>query len=192
MLIETFLIIEFVLIAILGVMWIISTLIRRGGEEDPVCVFCSTFWREFPWPPITLSSVDSATAVTRSSSRPPAPRPKVKIEEASEEDAFYGRVRKGADGKNLKSELAVLVIPHAANDSVVGRDGDGIRIQVSGDVADSQSNKSMIELIANALGLKPYQVTLTKGHYQPKKNVQIQGLSPEELRAKLGELVEAE
>ena len=41
-------------------------------------------------------------------------------------------------------------------------------------------------------GVKPYQVTLTKGHYQPRKTVQIQGVSPEELEIRLAALGDAE
>ena len=40
------------------------------------------------------------------------------------------------------------------------------------------------------MGVKPYQVTLTKGHYQTRKVVQIQGVSSDELEDRLANLPE--
>jgi uncharacterized protein YggU (UPF0235/DUF167 family) len=186
---EWILIIEGVAIAVLAVMGVIGMFIGRGDKDDPIYLFCSTFWREFLWPPEVME-IDSSRAVARQYD--PAPPSRGGEEELSEEDAMYGRFRKGADGAALKCDLTVLVIPNAADDSVVGRDGDGLRLQVTGEAGDSRSNKALIELVANAIGVKPYQVTLTKGHYQPRKTVQIQGLSQDELMDKLGNLAEAE
>jgi uncharacterized protein YggU (UPF0235/DUF167 family) len=187
---EWLLIIEVVVLAILSVLGLIGTFIGRNDRDDPIYRFCSTFWREFMWPPEVMS-IDSTLAVPRHLA-PTGPRSSLAEEEPSEEDLKYGRFRKGADGTALKTDMAVLVVPHAATDSVVGRDGDGLRVQVTGEAGDSRSNKALIELVANAIGVKVYQVTLTKGHYQPRKTVQIQGLSPDELQNKLADLAEAE
>jgi uncharacterized protein YggU (UPF0235/DUF167 family) len=88
--------------------------------------------------------------------------------------------------------LDLLVEPNAASDQVVGRDEGGIRLRVTGEAGESRSNKALIELVASAIGVKPYQVTLTKGHYQSHKTVQVQGLSPDELQDKLASLPEVE
>jgi uncharacterized protein YggU (UPF0235/DUF167 family) len=76
----------------------------------------------------------------------------------------------------------VLIEPHSPTDEVVGRDGDGLRIRVAGEPAESGTNKAVIEMVATAVGVKPYQVALTKGHYQTRKTVQIQGMTAEESR----------
>ena len=185
---EWIVIIEAVLLAILAVMGLVGMFIAKQDQRDPIYVFCSTFWREFLWPPEVMA-IDS----TRTVAKPMEPlSPSRSLdEEPSEEDERYGRVRKGPDGRALKSDLPILVIPHAAADEVLGRDGDGLRLQVTGEAGDSRSNKALIELVANAIGVKPYQVTLTKGHYQPRKSVQIQGLSPDELQGRLSNLNEA-
>jgi uncharacterized protein YggU (UPF0235/DUF167 family) len=39
--------------------------------------------------------------------------------------------------------------------------------------------------VSKALGVKPYQVTLTKGHYQTRKSVSVTGMDQESLDAKL-------
>ena len=184
---EWLLIGEAVVLAVLAVMGLIGMFMGRQDRQDPIYLFCSTFWREFLWPPEVMA-IDSSRTVARRM-EPAVSRP---IEEPTEEDERYGRVRKGADGRALKSDLMVLVVPHAASDSVVGRDGDGLRLQVTGEAGDSRSNKALIELVAGAIAVKPYQVTLTKGHYQPRKSVQIQGLSPDELADRLSNLNEAD
>ena len=190
MLLEWVLILEGLALAILAVMGLIGMFIRKTDEPDPIYAFTSTFWREFLWPPQVMG-IDSPRTVARQ----PAPgggssRPIV--DDSSDDDAFYGRNRKTADGREIKTDLAVLVTPHSPSDGVVGRDGDGIRLAVTGEAGDSKSNKSLIELVAVAIGVQPYQVTLTKGHYHPRKTVQIQGLSEDELRMKLSGLNEAE
>ncbi len=113
-------------------------------------------------------------------------------EPVGEVDEFYGRVPKARDGRALKVDLNILVIPNAASDAVLGRDGDGMRIQVTGEAGDSGSNKALIEIVAEAMSVKPFQIALTKGHYHAKKTVQIQGVSPEDLQTRLAALGDAE
>jgi uncharacterized protein YggU (UPF0235/DUF167 family) len=113
-------------------------------------------------------------------------------EGTSDDDAFYGRFKKDDKGRVTKVDLTVLVQSHAAADEVLGRDGEGLKVQVIGEAGESRSNKALIEMVANAVGVKSFQLTLTKGHYQPVKTVQIQGMSPEELQNKLSTLAEVE
>jgi len=68
---------------------------------------------------------------------------------------------------------------------------DADTILLTGDVGESPSNKAIIELVATAVGVRPYQVTLANGHYHPRKVVQIQDLCVEELQARLANLQEA-
>jgi uncharacterized protein YggU (UPF0235/DUF167 family) len=68
---------------------------------------------------------------------------------------------------------------------VLGRTSDGIEVMVTGAPEDGASNKAVIQLVSKALGVKPYQVTLTKGHYQTRKAVAVTGLEQDQLDAKL-------
>ena len=86
----------------------------------------------------------------------------------------------------------MLVEPNAAADEVAGRNGEGIKVRVTGEAGDSGSNKALVEIVATAMGVKPYEVTLTKGHYQTRKTVQIQGVTADELEGRLSNLAEAE
>jgi uncharacterized protein YggU (UPF0235/DUF167 family) len=183
------LIIEAVVIACMLVLGLISLFMAKQDASDPVYVFCRTFWNEFLFPPQVMS-IDTGRqpAPSSRSARPSS----LAAPEVSEEDEFYGRLPKDASGRVTKVDLVVLVDPHAATDAVVGRDGDGIKVQVVGEPGESKSNKALVEMVANAVGVKPFQVTLTKGHYQTRKTVQIQGVSPDELQMRLAALAEAE
>jgi uncharacterized protein YggU (UPF0235/DUF167 family) len=181
---EWIVILEVVIIALLGVLGLIASFfIAKQDPNDPVALFCSTFWREFLHPPESIPINPSRFIQSESGESVPEP---------TEDDEFYGRIPKAADGKVNKVDLAILVEANAPSAQVVGRDGDGLRVQVTGEAGDSQSNKALIELVAKAVGVKAYQVTLTKGHYQPRKSVQIQGVTRASLTERLEMLPEAE
>ena len=174
----------------MGVVAAIAMVLARQDPDDPVYVFSRTFWNEVLFPPEVMS-IDTGR-MPRGDGGGARRTPRPTNSEVSDEDEFYGRVPKDASGKVSKVDLMVLVIPHAANDSVVGRDGDGIKVQVVGEAGESRSNKSLVEMVANALGVKPFQVSMTKGHYQTRKTVQVQGVSPDELQVRLSGLADAE
>ena len=186
------LIIEGVVLACMLVLGLVSLFMARQDANDPVYIFSRTFWNEFLFPPQVMS-IDTGrqpapvSGSSRSSRASASAAPEV-----SDEDEFYGRVPKDASGRVQKVDLVVLVEPHAATDAVVGRDGDGIKVQVIGEPGESKSNKALVEMVANAVGVKPFQVTLTKGHYQTRKTVQIQGVSPDEMQMRLAALADAE
>jgi uncharacterized protein len=182
------LIIELIILGLLGILQLVGMMIVRGNEEqDPIFVFCSTFWREFLWPPVDMPARGAAASSSSRGGRSSGASPR----QVADDDETYGRIMKNAEGTIDKAELMVLIEPHSPTDEVVGRDGDGLRIRVAGEPAESRTNKALIEMVATAVGVKPYQVTLTKGHYQTRKTVQIQGMTAEEVQAKLELMNEA-
>jgi uncharacterized protein YggU (UPF0235/DUF167 family) len=182
---EWIVILEVVAIGLLAILGLIaSAFIARQDPKDPVAMFCKIFWYEFLHPPQSIP-INPARYVQREAGESGHPEP-------TDDDEFYGRVPKAADGKVSKVDLAILVEANAPTAEVVGREGDGLRVRVTGEAGDSQSNKALIEMVAKAIGVKPYQVTLTKGHYQPRKAVQIQGVSRNDLAERLDLLPEAE
>jgi uncharacterized protein YggU (UPF0235/DUF167 family) len=190
-LLEWVLALEALAVLILSVMWLIGLVLGRlKDKEDHIAIFVHTFWNELLWPPEVMPA-DSTRTAGKSSGRGTSSS-RGYASQATEEDEFYGRIPKAADGRTAKVDLDILVVPNAASDAVLGRDGDGLRLQVTGEPGDSRSNKALIELVANAVGVKPYQVTLTKGHYHPRKTVQIQGISQDDLQAVLANQPEAE
>lgn len=94
----------------------------------------------------------------------------------------------GAGGAMEKPRAAVVnikVIPFAATNELVSVRRDGFTIQVTCGPEEGQANKHVIDLVAETLQVKPYQVTLLKGHYKPTKVVQVAGFDQTELDMKL-------
>lgn len=187
---EWLLILEVVSLVSLGLFTFAAQFIARENPDDPIYIFCRTFWRHFIYP-ADIPAIDSGRSIPLED----VPiggrdiRPDRQFVEQSDDDARYGRVKPGADGVVHTVNLAVTVIPHAASDAVVGRSDDGgIALQVTAAAEEGTANKAVIQLIADALGLKPYQVTLTKGHYQVRKAVSITGMDMDTLEARLDAL----
>jgi uncharacterized protein len=91
----------------------------------------------------------------------------------------------GEAARTRVAQLTVKVIPFAQKDELVSIRRDGISIQVACGPEEGQANKAVIDLVAQALNIKPYQVTLLKGHYKPFKTVQVAGFDQSELDVKL-------
>ena len=85
--------------------------------------------------------------------------------------------------------LHIKVVPGASRDRIAGRLGDAVKVQVSAAPEGGKANKAVEALLAESLGLKSNQVTVVKGHTQPRKVVQIVGISQEELDARISAAV---
>jgi uncharacterized protein YggU (UPF0235/DUF167 family) len=185
---EWIVIIEAVLLVALTLFSAAGWFIARNDPNDPIVLFCRTFWREFLHPPVEAARA-SASSKGRKVSRPtPADEsaPSRQLGKNKKDEAsFYGRVEPDANGVVHTANLNVVVLPHSEKDEVLGRTSDGIELMVTGAPEDGASNKAVIQLVSKALGVKPYQVTLTKGHYQTRKSVSVTGMDQEQLDSKL-------
>ncbi len=83
-------------------------------------------------------------------------------------------------------EIPVKVVPGSSRDRVAGLLGDALKIAVSAPPEKGKANQAVIEVLARALGVKRNAVRIVAGHTQPRKAVQIAGLTPETVRSKLG------
>ena len=77
--------------------------------------------------------------------------------------------------------LDVKVVPGSSRDRIAGRYGEGVKVQVSAPPEDGKANKAVIAVLAKALGVKPAQVTLVRGHAQPRKVFEIAGIEEAKL-----------
>lgn len=189
---EWIVIVELVLLVALVLFSGAGWFIARSDPDDPIVVFCRTFWNEFLHPPVAATRASgSAQAKFRPTPRDvdESPASRQLGRTRKDEASFYGRVDRGADGVIHTVNLNVVLLPHSENDEVLGRTSDGIEVMVTGAPEDGASNKAVIQLVSKALGVKAYQVTLTKGHYQTRKSVAVTGMDQEQLDAKL-ELIE--
>jgi uncharacterized protein YggU (UPF0235/DUF167 family) len=188
---EWLLIIELILLGAAALFAGVSKMIVGSDQSDPIYVWCSTFWRNFLYPSEVMEIDSFRFSMKRrasSSSSAPAETAASAAFTNRTDDSVYGRVKKDRDGRIVTANLELLVVANAAADEVVGVEDGGLKINVTGEAGDGRTNKALIELVAGALDLKPYQCTITKGHYHPRKTVQIQGLRPDELDAKLESL----
>ena len=192
---EWILVIELVLLVALLLFSGAAAFIARTDPDDPIVIFCRTFWHEFLHPPLETGRAAARVPLGRPGAKPAAsaiedraPARKGSRAAEKDEDALYGRVPKSADGVVHTANLNVVVLPHSETDEVLGRTSDGIELMVTSAAEDGASNKAVIQLVSKALGVKPYQVTLTKGHYATRKAVAVTGMDQEQLEAKLESL----
>jgi uncharacterized protein (TIGR00251 family) len=88
--------------------------------------------------------------------------------------------------------LHVKAVPGASRSRIAGRYGDGIKVQVAAAPERGKANAAVIEVLAEALGVKESQVVLVSGQTQPRKVFRIDGLNEAglagRLKAALGEI----
>jgi uncharacterized protein (TIGR00251 family) len=186
---EWILIAELIAVFVAAIFYAVARFIAIQTPEDPIYVFCRAFWNTFLYPPVFADPrLEPGFEVKPSEYGETVPKVKALGSDAEEADAFYGRVRPGADGVVHTVNLNVIVNPHAESDGVVGRAGEAIEVRVTAAAEDGAANKAVIQIVADALGVKPYQVTLTKGHYQTRKSVSVTGIEPAQLEMKLESL----
>jgi uncharacterized protein (TIGR00251 family) len=84
------------------------------------------------------------------------------------------------------SVLHVKVVPGAKRDEIVGRYGDdALKIRVAAPPERGKANSSCVRLLAAWLGVPPAKVSIIRGEAQPRKTFRIEGLTQEQLDAKV-------
>ncbi len=82
--------------------------------------------------------------------------------------------------------LKVRVQPGASRDEITGWEEDLLRVRLRARAVEGKANKSLLEFLSGALGLRPRQVTLVKGEHSREKLVEVDLASLEEIAARLG------
>ena len=85
--------------------------------------------------------------------------------------------------------LNVKVVPAGSRDRIVGRLGDAIKVQVSAAPERGKANAAVIKLIAATVGLRENQVQIVRGHAQPRKTLQIEGIDQAQLDRRISEFL---
>lgn len=81
--------------------------------------------------------------------------------------------------------LHIKVVPGARKNRVVGKYGDAIKIQVSAPPEQGKANQAVIAVLSEVLGISPQQLAIIRGHTQPRKVIQIDGIDQASIEAKL-------
>lgn len=208
---------EIVLLISAGLFYGISLIVAPKDPDDPLSIFWRTFWRVFLRRrvkfKVALASLQHEKARQYDQMKQHGDVEGIKellreeLDEHEVDDADLARLleadadqrasevfdldAEGAESPGLRPRVAALnvkVIPFAERDELVGIDKDGAIINVANAAEDGRSNKAVIQLLAGALGVKPYQISLLKGHYRARKLVHIAGLDQSALDAKVSRI----
>ena len=77
-------------------------------------------------------------------------------------------------------------MPNASRDEVVGWLGDALKVKVRAPALDGRANDALRGVLAGRLGLPVRAVAVVRGALSRSKLVEIRGLAPAEVRARLG------
>ena len=85
--------------------------------------------------------------------------------------------------------LALRVVPGAPLDRIVGEHGEALKLAVAKPPEDGAANVAVEKFLAEKLGLRRANVSISGGFTSRSKVVRITGLTREQLAAKLEELL---
>ncbi len=83
--------------------------------------------------------------------------------------------------------LRLHVQPGAGRTAIVGRHGDALKVRVAAPPSGGRANEACAQLVAEVLGVKSSQVTLSGGESSRQKRLTVSGVEPEEVTRLLGE-----
>jgi hypothetical protein len=85
--------------------------------------------------------------------------------------------------------LHIKVIPGSSRNRIAGRLGEAIKVQVSAAPERGKANDAVINLLSGLLGLQRRQIQIVRGHAQPRKVLEIQGIEQAELDRRISEIL---
>jgi uncharacterized protein (TIGR00251 family) len=81
--------------------------------------------------------------------------------------------------------LRVRLTPRAASSQIDGWDGDLLRVRVAAPPVEGKANRALLRLLAQALDVPPSRLRLVKGQTSREKVIAVEGVSGEDVRARL-------
>jgi uncharacterized protein (TIGR00251 family) len=81
--------------------------------------------------------------------------------------------------------VRLRVQPRAARDEVVGWQAGELRVRVTAAPVEGDANRAVVELLARVLGVRVGAVTIVRGVRGRHKLVRVEGLSLDEVEARL-------
>ena len=85
----------------------------------------------------------------------------------------------------MSARIDVRLTPRGGRDRIDGWDGAVLHVRVAAPPAEGRANESMVRLVAKALGVPPSRVTLVAGAQSRTKVIEVDGLTLEEIRARI-------
>jgi len=81
--------------------------------------------------------------------------------------------------------FGVKVVPGSSKTSIVGILNALLKVKVAAPPEKGKANQALVGLLAQVLGVKKGQITITHGLANPVKHVTVSGLTPQDLAARL-------
>jgi uncharacterized protein (TIGR00251 family) len=78
--------------------------------------------------------------------------------------------------------LNVKVVPGSSRDEIVGWLGDALKIKVMAPPEKGKANESVVEILAEKLGIGTDDIEIVSGHSSPSKVLSIEGMDDESLK----------
>jgi len=83
--------------------------------------------------------------------------------------------------------LAIKAVPNASRNAVAGWVGDALKIKVRAPALEGRANEELCAFLADALALPRRAVRVARGGKSRQKILQIDGMTLDAVRGKLGE-----
>jgi uncharacterized protein (TIGR00251 family) len=83
--------------------------------------------------------------------------------------------------------LPIQVKPKASRNGLAGVHAGRLKVAVTAAPEKGRANAALLEVLADALGLKRSQLSLVAGETDPRKTVLVTGITPEDLHARLAD-----
>jgi uncharacterized protein (TIGR00251 family) len=84
------------------------------------------------------------------------------------------------------ARLRVHVTPSARQEQIAGWHGGSLRVKVRARAEKGRANQALLQVLARRLGVAAASLSIVRGAASRDKLVQVDGLSEEEMRARLG------
>ena len=81
--------------------------------------------------------------------------------------------------------LRVHVVPNAKIDRVVGEYGDAVKIKLRAPAVEGKANAALLRFLAEQMKLPRHSIVLQRGHKSRDKLIRIDGLTAEDVRARM-------
>ena len=204
-LIEWLLIVELVLLVTAGLFWMISVPMRRSDPDDPVSRFILVFWKVMLRRRLAVAAAVTALDAENA-------RQYEQLKQSGDVEGIKELLSSVNSGQEFDDTdvnaiveqsraehgpaaavqaapaqtvvLNVKVVAFSPQDQLISVVGDTVTIHTTGGAEEGGVNKVVIDLIATLLDVRPYQISLTKGHYKPNKVIQVAGIDAATFRAK--------
>jgi uncharacterized protein (TIGR00251 family) len=82
--------------------------------------------------------------------------------------------------------IQVHASPRASKNQIQGLHGEALKIRLQAPPVDGKANETLIEFLAEMLGIPQRQITILAGQTSRQKRLGLQGITAEQVEIRLG------